>query len=386
MALTIGFTSMDQATETALRAAFDDANRQLDGRFSLVDDSSAQFVIIDMDSMYGPMGWLRLHAAGRSVVGLTAAERTQADFRLGRPFDTASMVAMLREIADAAGATGPEPTPSPDTRESTPAADMPPPAAQATPRPTPNLAPLLKAPSARPKEESATGSPATVPMATGEHDVPGAQAQPAQALEPEETPESEAAPAPPPPREQRLADWLRPGALSGRVRLACEGAPTLWINADARTYHGATLLKPLAPHFEPALAREAFQPVDSDAWADGAQGEAQPLTRLQWLGGLLAGQGQLMDGLDPDGRYQLTKWPQTEREYPRHFRIATVMMKGPATLEEIARDCGATVADVADFVNANLATGYAVHVPEPEPEPEPVPRNTGFLGRLRRRS
>src|SRR5690554_4860108 len=117
MALTLGFTSMDKATETALRAAFAEANESLQGSFTLTDDSSAGFVVIDMDSMYGPMGWLRLHAAGKQVVGLTAAARTQADFRLGRPFDTAAMVELLREIAARAGvdlgAAAPRPAPAP---------------------------------------------------------------------------------------------------------------------------------------------------------------------------------------------------------------------------------------------------------------------------------
>ena len=76
MALTLGFTSMDQATETALRAAFTDANSQLQEHFTLAPTDAADYVVIDMDSMYGPMGWLRLHAAGKQVIGLTSAART----------------------------------------------------------------------------------------------------------------------------------------------------------------------------------------------------------------------------------------------------------------------------------------------------------------------
>src|SRR5690606_39340206 len=103
MALTLGFTSMDQATETALRAAFKDANSRLNGHFTLASTDAADYVVIDMDSMYGPMGWLRLHAAGKQVIGLTSAPRTQADFRLGRPFDTLAMIGMLRQVAAHAG-------------------------------------------------------------------------------------------------------------------------------------------------------------------------------------------------------------------------------------------------------------------------------------------
>ena len=106
MALTLGFTSMDQATETALRAAFSDANAKLQGLFSLASSDAADYVIIDMDSMYGPMGWLRLHAAGKQVIGLTSAARTQADFRIGRPFDTGSMMEVLQQVAARDGAPG----------------------------------------------------------------------------------------------------------------------------------------------------------------------------------------------------------------------------------------------------------------------------------------
>src|SRR3546814_9944290 len=45
------------------------------------------------------------------------------------------------------------------------------------------------------------------------------------------------------------------------------------------------------------------------------------------------------------------------------------MMKGPATLAEIAGASGMPVADVADFVNASLATGFADIAPNTPPEP-----------------
>src|SRR3546814_16470166 len=90
-----------------------------------------------------------------------------------------------------------------------------------------------------------------------------------------------------------------------------------------------------------------------------------------------------LPGYDPDGCYKRNKWPQTEREYPRHFRIATAMMKGPATLAEIAGASGMPVADVADFVNASLATGFADIAPNTPPEPAEPAKPTGLFGRLR---
>ena len=102
--------------------------------------------------------------------------------------------------------------------------------------------------------------------------------------------------------------------------------------------------------------------------------EAGPEPDDDDLGAELAeGRGQLI-GLPADARVQLLKWPQVEREFPRHFRIATAMMKGPQTIAEIAAGSGSPAEDVADFINANLATGFA----------EPAPGGGGgLLGRLR---
>src|SRR5690606_6229993 len=103
MPLTLGLTGMDPATETALKATFLEANARLGEQWTLVSDAEAGHVVVDMDSMYGPMSWLRLHAAGKQVIGLTSAPRTQTDYRLGRPFDPAQMAELLAEIAGAQG-------------------------------------------------------------------------------------------------------------------------------------------------------------------------------------------------------------------------------------------------------------------------------------------
>jgi len=191
-----------------------------------------------------------------------------------------------------------------------------------------------------------------------------------------------------PASERMLADWLAPGVLQGQLRYSRSAGPTLFIDAAADRWYGPTPLKPIAPYFQGAVAADDFQPLDAAAWAreTATVGAAQPLSRLRWLGGLLAGGGQLLPGLDPDARFQLNKWPQTEREYPRHFRIATQMMKGPATVAEIAEGSGVPAADVSDFINASIATGFAEAVPDAPPPVEESPRpRGGLLGRLRSR-
>ena len=72
MAFTLGTTGMDSATEAELHAAFQSANAGSGNRWQLVSENDADFVVVDMDSMYGPMSWLRLHAAGGAIESLPA--------------------------------------------------------------------------------------------------------------------------------------------------------------------------------------------------------------------------------------------------------------------------------------------------------------------------
>jgi hypothetical protein len=370
MALTLGTTGMDASTEAELKAAFDQANARMGGQWRYVPEQDADHVIVDMDSMYGPMSWIRLHAAGKQVIGLTTSSRTQADFHLARPFDADSLSALLAQLGGDADAPAQDPA-----RTSAPAGgetslEAPPPSGM-----TPAPAPMDQLP-----EE--------VPVPVAEEVAPPPEPEPAPVpVAPAPAPEPVATEPPPPPRDPVLADWCAPGALAGRYRYRRAGGPALLINADARQYHGPAALKALAPYFDGVVRESDLEPVDDASWAgeSAAAGAPQPLSRLQWLGALVVGKGRLLSGYDPDGDYRLLKWPQTEREYPKHFRIATAMMKGPARLSDIAAASGVSHEEVADFVNANLATGYAEFVPPPQPEPEEPPKPTGLFGRMRGR-
>jgi hypothetical protein len=388
MSLTLGLTGMDPATEAALKAAFVDANARLNGHWQLLPEAEAKYVVVDMDSMYGPMSWLRLHAAGKRVIGLTTAPRTQTDFRLGRPFDGNQVAVLLREVATDGGvdlsvkAAGAEAAPSKPI-------DMPPETIRTASASEPPLAETGKAgsPATGPSPEIAVAPSATTAVPPPEVTAAPAPQQPLP-----ETSASTAfadapppAAAPPPARDPVFADWLAPGALRGRFRYRRNGGAVLLIDAAARQYHGPAVLKPVAAYFDGVVRSEDFETLDDATWVSesAALGAPQPLQRLQWFGGLLAGKGELLPGHDAAGRCQLTKWPQTEREFPKHFRIATAMMKGPATLPDIATASGIPLADVIDFVNANLVTGFAEFVPEAPTEPIEPAKPTGLLGRLR---
>ena len=369
MSFTLGLTGMDQATEIALKAAFKDIGQRIRG-WSMVGENDADYIIVDMDSMYGPMSWLRLHAAGKRIIGLTSAPRTQADFRLPRPFDAHQLAKVLGEIggtavdppAAAPAAPAPireparaaEPAPAPPPAVAAPA-PVPPPIV-AAPAPAPAPPPVIAAPPPPPAAPPAPAAPAPVvaaaPVAAPAPPAPVAVA-PIQA-EPAE-------PSVAATRSTAFAHWLRPGALTGRARYQSGKGPELFIDFTQRQYFGPATLKPLAEYFVASVGLRDFEQLDDRAWqtATAPLGEAQPLARLQWFGGLLAGDGKMLPGFDPEGRFVLSKWPQTEREYPRHFRIATAMMKGPSTIAEIAAASSVPAADVIDFINANLATGFA---------------------------
>ncbi|TDK26225.1 hypothetical protein E2F46_06405 [Luteimonas aestuarii] len=368
MSLTIGLTGMDPATEAALKSALMAANESLNSHWRLVPESEAEHIVVDMDSMYGPMSWLRLHAAGKKIVGLTSAPRAQTDFRLGRPFDEASAAALLTEISAKAGVDLTQPAASP-AASAAPAAESPAPmvAAETDMPPAVEAAPALIETPARPVAVEAPPPP------------------PSPAPEPEPPAPAPEPPPPEPPRDRTLADWLAPGLLPGRVRYRRPSGPILLIDTAAGQYHGPATLKPLAGYFDGPVSLHDFEQVGNDDWdrESATAGAVQSLSRLLWLGGLMAGKGKLLPGLDPEGRYRLSRFPQTEREYPRHFRISTAMMRGPATLAEIAAASGVPVEDVADFVNANLSTGFAEFVPEAPPEPTEPPKPGGLFGRLR---
>lgn len=376
MPLTLGLTGMDPDTEAVIKAAFSEANERAGGGWQLAPEGEADNVIVDMDSMYGPMSWLKLHGAGKKVIGLTTAQRTQTDFHLPKPCSVVALANVLQAIAAQRA----------DQLAEDAVAAVDEPAAESQPQLTEAVSITDDAPAPGPEPAAATGE-ASGPVPSGMTPAPAPQD-----LLPEEAPEAQApgeptpAPAPPAPaRDPVFSDWLAPGKLSGRLRYQRDGGPALFIDADARQYHGPAALKPLEGYFEGNVDAGDFTPVDETTWAAeaGKSGEAQPLVRLSWYGGLVEGRGALLPGFPADAEYRLTRWPQTEREFPRHFRIATAMMKGPATIAEIAEASGVPVADVADFVNANLATGFAERYVEPEPEPEPS--RSSLFDRLRGR-
>jgi hypothetical protein len=161
------------------------------------------------------------------------------------------------------------------------------------------------------------------------------------------------------PLERRLCEWLAEGALRSAVRLHDADAPELVLDPASKTYFSEGTLRSLAPYCTRVIAPSEWQEVAAaEIPLLQDSGKMQPAARLLWLAHAIGSNGHLSAGLDVNAKYKLARWPQIEREFPKHFRIATVMLKQPATLSEIADQSGASISDVIDFTNAYNATGF----------------------------
>lgn len=329
---------VDEQDVALLRDLLDQAAPALKSPWRLHKGDDAELLVIDVDSVYGHMDWLRAHGLGRLVAVLTEHPPSpEYDLILQKPLSVVKLVEVLDRAAEQT-ADGPA----------------------AVPEPAP--------------------APAPAPRVVAK---PAAPPPPPAAIEPPPRP----APPPPPPRERRLADWLADGAMLAPVRLQTPGAPDLVLDPHNKTYYADGSVRALAPHCARVLAREDWHEVDPAQLASlQSGGKGQPYARLLWLAHALGSNGQLAAGLPGNGRYKLARWPQIEREFPKHFRIATVMMKQSATLGEVAEQSGATLADVIDFTNAYHAAGYIEIEGMPSAAPAATQRDTGrgaILSRLK---
>lgn len=366
---TLCFTGFSRDDLAKAQQLFAQANAETGARFELAPESEARVLVIDMDSMYGHMTWLKAADSGKKTVGVTTGDRCETDFMVKSPMTADALRGLLILLA----------------------ADAPPSSArttgqqEASPRTTgqhhamPAFGPRTSGQQqAMPRT---TGQQAAMPPAPAEEEP--ARAQHAAEYVAALTTGQMAALPKLVPHEPRISDYLKPGALGGPVKLQLPGAPVLALDPVSQTYVGSAKLKPLLPYVE-AVIREGDLLAVSAAEFERikqAEGGAQPYMRLLWLCGLSLGHGYLLTGDSPNKKFLLTKWPQVEREYPKHLRLATVMIKGPALVREIAEQTGSSESEVIDFVNAGLVTGAVVV--EGSTASSDVPRAVALLAKPR---
>lgn len=309
-----------------------------DAPWQLGDAANADVLCVDVDSVYGHMDWLKAQSSGRPVVALSSTDAHGAEYHLRKPLGSAALFGLLDQIAT---------------------------------RLPPVAAPAIR---------SAPASPA--PERVAHRQIPAAPT-PTPAPEPA-PPVAVAEPAAPERAPQTLLDLLDAPA-AGRTILRADGLQTLVLDGEERiAYAQDTTLKAMSNWCTHALAEAAVEPLDAAAFAAATRGLASlPYARLSWLAHLVGSDGQLEADLDPAGRYKLARWPQSEREFPRHFRIATAMMKAPATVEEIVAASGSSAQDVANFINAYRSSGH-VEVESSTKNAAIEQRRGGLFGRNRK--
>ena len=349
---TLCFTGLSRDDLAKAQQWFAQANADAGGRFELVPEADAAVLVIDMDSMYGHMTWLKASGSGKTTVGVTSGERCETDYMLKSPMTTEGLRVLLAQLASGM-----------------PAAPAPAPAA--APAPAMAGASIVAAAAAR-----TTGKQAAMPAITGQQPAMPRTTGQQPAMPPSDegnkqianeylaamTTGQMAAMAPVVPHEPRISDYLTGTTVRSPVKLQLDGAPVLALDPVSGTYGGSATLKPLLPYVEAVIREGQLEAIDEAEFQRiaKASGGAQPYMRLLWLCGLSVGNGQLLPGYSAGKKFQLTKWPQIEREYPKHFRLATVMMKGPASVREIAEQAGVGESEAIDFVNAGLVTGAVV--------------------------
>lgn len=366
--LKIALSELETSDADLFRAALGRLTGRLSHHWEWSELAMADLVIVDMDSMFGHMAWLKAHGAGKHVITFARSGQVQgSDLVLAKPLDDEALAAVLEQAAGSLDHSDAA------LRSAQPAA-------------TQASAALEPAPVPKPVPVAAASAPTSAKRVSEMHLAAAADASPPPAAPvvkaaPIAPPEPEAEPEPDP---VNVADVLVRRPPTAAVRVASpDSIPYLVIDPERDVYYAEDALKPLKGPLEQKPS--ALHALDADGLATARARKPLPLARLRWFAGLVATPGVLAHGLDKDARYKLARWPQTEREFPRHFRIATAMMKESATPAALAAASGVPVAEVIDYINASKAAGWlAIETDEPpQAEEDPAQKGKG-LGRFRK--
>ena len=299
--------------------------------------------------MYGQMDWLRARSRGRLVIAYTSAsEPLEPEFSLRKPVVSGDLVALLNRISENMG-NGPAQARADASCE-----------LRELRSPAGAAAGCVRLAERKPVASVAEPKPAAVVEAPAEIRIA------------------------PPPETYRVDELLAVlDATDGPVRLVHEGLPSIIIDPARQRWYAGVALKALWGWSKRPLKRADLIHLDAAEFAAATEIlPAQPYSRLIWFARLARSEGELDAGLPADARYRLTRWPQVEREFPKHFRIATAMMSAAGTIDEIAAQSKAGASDVVEFINAYNALGY-VDCSATLPVTSPGDRS-GLLERVRK--
>lgn len=182
---------------------------------------------------------------------------------------------------------------------------------------------------------------------------------------------------------EALALSLATGTFSSQRQLTGPDGAKLTVDPRRDVYHfESTSLKPLAALLQQSAS--AWTPIPMEELeAARVANSSQPLERLRWYAGLIATPGILGRKLGRTDTYKLSRWPETEREFPRHFRIAKAMLHDPASMAEIVAASDTSRDEVVDYINASFASGrLETQATRQTGEAAKASRKGGLLARL----
>jgi hypothetical protein len=346
---TIAVTGASEQDAARIAALLDKHRSKLSTPWESGEAAHADLLVVDIESTYGQMDWLRARSRGRLVIAYTsAAEPLEPEFSLRKPVVSSDLVALLNRISENMGNGKAEATP------------MRPANAESYEAPPAPKAEVVRIAERKAAANLADAKPIAV-VVEGPAEIKVSH-----------------------PETYRVDELLNVlDAADGPVRLVHEGLPSIIIDPVRQRWYAGVALKALWDWAKLPLRRSELIHLNAAEFAAAIEIlPAQPFSRLTWFAHLARSEGQLDAGLPADGRYRLMRWPQVEREFPKHFRIATAMMSGSATVEDIAAQSKAGAADVVEFINAYNALGY-VECEALLPVTSPGDRS-GLLDRVRK--
>lgn len=351
-------------------------------------DADADLIIVDIDSIHGHMDWLKATGAGhRTAVYTVARHSKESDLIMSKPLLADELAAVLDAAAaehagqvddadDVADIAHEPPRTVAAATTRAPVVDVSEPVAREVPVPP---APVYVAPQPAPKPARKVARAVAHPAAPAAQPVPVAAIKPPPAPLPEPERKEPAVEVVSAPQPSTIGEWLRIGKIEQPVCISANQQS--WVlDPDRDAYHGPSTLKPMLEALSEPLER--LQRADVVALESARKQPSQPLARLRWVAGLDASPGKLLPELVDATSFKLGRWPQIEREYPRHFRIATAMMKQAGSVDEITAASGAPRDEVVNFINAYHTLGYIVR--QGQPEQESAAPKDGMMSRIRK--
>jgi hypothetical protein len=367
---TLAVVGMSEEEAAHLRLLLRSCARDLEHAWRWGDEGTADLLIVDVDSFGGQMARTRAKGAGVRCAVFSDRPVEEADVLLRRPLQRANVVAVLNQVGgsrsldvavDARGADF-------YTRDLGEATQQEPASIDANAQPQQGLDEML-----RPQPVELRGTAGNITPPDGDVARPAA-APPRQYA----TRASQLADTEP----HGLRAWLEDGLLNGPARISVGKAPPLMLDPRNRVAHASTGLHALQPYCHARWALCDWQPLTSAELNELREStQSHSYARLIWLHVLVHSGGNLASHLDPGGSYRLKHWVEIDKDFNKHFRIASAMLQ-PVRLHEIASASEAPMAEVFDFVNACDAIGLVEWTPRPRRD-DGVKPSSPLLGRLR---